>query len=173
MRNMWSSQFRSIHAAAVVAALALSSNVGAQESNKELATALKAKHVALATAVTAASAHGKPISAKYEYEDGKLQLSVYTEKGGAFSEVIVNHTTGKVAKTEKITSGDDLKAAESQSAALAKAKASLSSALEKARAANAGYSAVSAIATVKDGKAVADITLMKGAEFKSVTQPLE
>jgi hypothetical protein len=145
----------------------------AQESNKDLVNALQAKHVALATGIEAAASKGKPISAKYEYEDGKLQLSVYTEKGGAFSEVIINHQTGKVSKTEKITEGDDLKDARSQGAAVAKAKSSLASALEKALAANAGYSAVGAEATLKDGKPVAEITLIKGTELKKVTQPLD
>ena len=31
-------------------------------------------------------------------EHGKLQLSVYTMKGQQFSEVIVDHTTGRVAR---------------------------------------------------------------------------
>ena len=147
----------------------------AQAATKEqaaLATALRAKHVALATALDAAAAKGKPISAKYEYEDGKLQLSVYTEKGGQFSEVIVDHHSGKVAKTEKITEGDDLKSAQAQSAATAKAKSSLAAALGKALAANKGYSAVSATATLNGAQPVAEITLMKGAEFKTVSEPL-
>ena len=36
-------------------------------------------------------------------------------KGGKFSEVIVDHDTGKVAKTEAITGGEDLAAAKEQS----------------------------------------------------------
>jgi hypothetical protein len=145
----------------------------AQESNKELITALRPQHVALAAGIDAAAATGKPISAKYEYEDGKLQLSVYTERAGAFSEVIVDHKTGKVDKTEKITEGDDLKDAQAQSAASAKAKVSLSRALQKALAENSGYSAVSAVAMLKAGKPVAEITLLKGAALKAVTQPLD
>jgi hypothetical protein len=159
----------------LVVALATSSTVAESQENKEqaaLAAALRAKHVALAMGVEAAAATGKPISAKYEYEDGKLLLSVYTEKAGHFSEVVVDHSTGKVSKTEKITTGDDLKAAQAQSAATAKAKSSLTSALEKALAANKGYSAVSATATLKAGQPVAEISLMKGTEFKTVTEPL-
>ena len=157
------------------ALLASSTAVLCQESGKEqaaFAAALRTKHVALARAIEAAASHGKPISAKYEYEGGKLQLSVYTEKAGQFSEVIVDHRTGKVAKTEKITEGDDLKAAEAQNAAVAKAKSSLARALLKALSANKGYSAVSATATLESGQAVAEITLIKGAEFKTVTEPL-
>src|SRR5437870_11774424 len=86
--------------AAVGALLMAGAVARAQESSKEqaaLAAALRAKHVALATGLEAAVTKGKPISAKYELGDGKLQLSVYTEKGGQFSEVIVDHHTGKTA----------------------------------------------------------------------------
>jgi hypothetical protein len=58
--------------------------------------------------LTAAAQQGRPILAKFEVEDGKLQLSVYTAKDGTFSEVIVDHTTGNIAKTETITEGEDL-----------------------------------------------------------------
>ena len=50
--------------------------------------------------LTAATQQGRPISAKFEVEDGKLQLSVYTAKDGKFFEVIVDHMTGNVAETE-------------------------------------------------------------------------
>jgi len=159
----------------LVIALAMSSTVAESQENKEhaaLAAALRVKHVDLAMGVEAAAATGRPISAKYEYEDGKLLLSVYTEKAGQFSEVIVDHSTGKISKTEKITTGDDLKAAQAQSAATAKAKSSLTLALEKALAANKGYSAVGAMAMLKAGQPVAEITLMKGTEFKTVSEPL-
>jgi hypothetical protein len=161
---------------AMLGALLLSSGTalaqGANKEQAELAKALRAKHVALSVGVEAAAARGKPISAKYEYEDGKLQLSVYTEKGGKFSEVVIDHGTGKIAKTDAITTGDDLKDAQAQSAAAAKAKSSLASAIAKALRDNQGYSAVGATATLKDGQPVADITLMKGTEFKTVTEPL-
>jgi predicted Zn-dependent protease len=85
-----------------------------------LAAALRGNHVALATGIDAAVATGKPISAQYEVENGKLHLSVFTEKAGAFTEVFVDHQTGKVAKTEKITAGEDLKDAKVQNRAIAK-----------------------------------------------------
>ncbi len=161
---------------AVFGALLVSSTaVLCQESGKEqaaLAAALRTKHVALASGIKSAAATGKPISAKYEYADGKLQLSVYTERSGQFSEVTVDHRTGKVSKTEKITEGDDLKAAQTQAAAVAKAKVSLATALAKAVSAHKGYRAVSATAALKDDKAVVEITLIKGTQFKTITQPL-
>jgi hypothetical protein len=106
-------------------------------------------------------------------EDGKLQLSVYTAKGDSFSEVIVNHKTGKVAKAEPITGGDDLTAAKAQSEAMSKAKIPLQAAVSKAVKANKGYKAVSVMPSVKDGHPSADVMLMKGTESKTVPEQLD
>lgn len=89
----------------------------AQEKEQaELANALRGVTVSLEQGLSAATSSGTPISGKFEVEDGKLQLSVYTMKGDQFSEVIVDHKTGRVGKTEKIEEGEDLAAAKSQSA---------------------------------------------------------
>jgi hypothetical protein len=60
----------------------------------ELAKALQGVKMPLERGLTASAKEGKPISAKYEMEDGKLQLSVYTMKKDKFSEVIVDYKTG-------------------------------------------------------------------------------
>jgi hypothetical protein len=149
----------------------------AQKSNDkehaELAKALKGVKTSLENGFSASESQGKPISGKFEIEDGKLQLSVYTMKGDKFSGVIVDHKTGKTAKTEAITSGDDLTAAKAQSGAMAKAKVSLRSATEKAVKANNGYRAVSVTPSLKDGHPVAEVTLVKGAEFKTASEKLD
>ena len=143
------------------------------KEHAELAKALKDAKVSLEKGLSASESQGKPISGKFEVEDGKLQLSVYTMKGDKFSEVIVDHKTGKVAKTEAITSGDDLKASKAQSEAMTKAKVSLRSATEKAIKANKGYRAVSVTPSLKDGHPVAEITLVKGEEFKTASEKLD
>ncbi len=74
----------------------------------ELAKGVGETKVSLAQGLSASAGTGQPISAKFEIDEGKLQLSVYAAKGGKFSEVIVDHNTGKVSKAEPITSGDDL-----------------------------------------------------------------
>ena len=149
----------------------------AQKSNDkehtELAKALKGVKTSLEKGLSASESQGKPISGKFEVEDGKLQLSVYTMKGDKFSEVIVDHKTGKTAKTEAITGGEDLSAAKSQSAAMAKAKLSLRSATEKAVKASKGFQAVSVTPSLKDGHPVADVTLVKGDEFKTASEKLD
>jgi len=144
------------------------------KEHAELAKALKDAKIPLQRGLTASAKEGKPISAKYEVEDGKLQLSVYTMKGGdKFSEVIVDHKTGKVAKAEPITKADDLVHAKAQSEAMAKAKRSLDAAASEAVKENKGYRVVSVMPALKDGHPVADVTLVKGEEWKTVSEKLD
>jgi hypothetical protein len=86
----------------------------------------------------ASEPQGTPISAKFEIEDGKLQLSIYTMKGNDFMEVVADPKSGAIAKAEKITDAEDLKAATSQKTAMAKAKVSLLTAAETAVKGNPG-----------------------------------
>lgn len=86
----------------------------------ELAKAVKDAKVSLQKGLGVSAKEGKPISAKYELHEGHLQLSVYTAKGGKFSEAIVDRGTGKISKTDPITEGEDLTAAKEQSAAMDK-----------------------------------------------------
>src|SRR5256884_2421297 len=138
------------------------------------AKGLKDAKFPLERGLAASAKEGKPISAKYEVEDGKLQLSVYTMKGGdKFSEVIVDHKTGKVAKADPITKDDDLAHAKAQSEAMAKAKRSLDAAASEAVKENKGYRVVSVMPALKDGHPVADVTLVRGEEWKTVSERLD
>ncbi len=94
-------------------------------------------------------------------------------KGDKFSEVIVDHKTGMVAKAEPITQGDDLEHAKAQSEAMAKAKRPLDAAASEAVKENKGYRVVSVMPALKDGHPVADVTLVKGAEWKTVSEKLD
>ena len=137
-----------------------------------LAKQLQGVKVTLSHGLKAAATSGKPISGKFEVEDGKLQLSVYTAKGQAFSEVVVDLQTGKVEKTEAITGGEDLAAAKTQGDAMRSAHTSLDAAVRKAESANKGYRAVSVVPSAPDGHPTAEVTLIKGAESKRVAVPL-
>jgi hypothetical protein len=68
-----------------------------------LAAAMKDASATLQGGLKASEREGTPISAKFEIEDGKLQLSVYTMKGDGFMEVVADPKTGTIAKAEKIT----------------------------------------------------------------------
>ena len=129
--------------------------------------------VTLQQGLAAAESQGQPISGKFEVDEGRFQLSVYTAQGGKFSEVIIDHTTGRVAKSEPITGGDDLADAKKQMEAVAKAKKSLKAAVDQAEQASGGYRAISVTAKLSNGHAVAIVTLLKGTQAKSVSESLE
>ena len=144
-----------------------------EDETAAVAKYLPAAKVTLQQGLTAAESHGKPISGKYEVEDGHFQLSVYTAEGGKFSEVLIDHNTGKVSKTEAITEGDDLADAKNQLEACAKSKKSLKSAIDRAEQASPGYRAVSVTPKLGSGHPVAAVTLLKGTQAKTVSEPLE
>src|SRR5690349_15531069 len=120
------------------------------KEHAELAKALKDAKVSLEKGLSASESQGKPISGKFELDNGKLQLSVYTMKGDKFSEVIVDHVSGKVAKAEAITEGEDLGEAKAQAAAMKGAKKSLAAVVQEALEANTGYKAIGVEPSLKD-----------------------
>ena len=144
-----------------------------EKDQAALARALQPAKATLEAGLKASEREGKPISAKFEIEDGKLQLSVYTAKGDTFSEAVLDPASGAIVKAEKITDADDLKEAKEQSAAMAKATQSLVTATEAAVKANAGSRAVSAIPEMKAGHPVAEVTLLQGGTFKKVDTKLD
>jgi len=158
----------------VLGIMALSLPVSAEEHNPAaLAGAMQQAKATLEAGLKASESTGKPISAKFEIEDGKLQLSVYTAKDKTFAEVVLDPATAAIAKTEKITEGDDLKEANEQAGAMATAKVSLLAATETAVKANAGFRAVSVMPGIKDGRSIATVTLLQGTNFKTVATPLD
>src|SRR5262245_26060961 len=172
---MW----RSMTAMLALAVLGLASGPSARAQTygspeeAAVAKALKDAKVSLQQGLTASQREGTPISGKFELEHEKLQLSVYTMKGGKFSEVIVDHTTGKVAKVEAITGGEDLTAAQAQREAMAKAKRGLRAAVDVAVKANAVSRAISVVPALTNGHPVATITLAKGEAITTVSEKLD
>jgi hypothetical protein len=133
---------------------------------------LEAAKISLAKGLAAAQQKGKPISGKFEMDEGKLQLSVYTASKGKFSEVIVDYTTGKVSKSDQIKEGEDYSDSVAQNKAMAKAKKSLSAAVAKAVAGNTGYRAVSVVPSLEQGKPVAAVVLQNATGTKTVSEKL-
>jgi len=140
---------------------------------QKLAGQVKGSKVSLARGLEASTKEGKPISAKFESEDGKLQLSVYTEKGGKYYEVVGDHTSGKIAKVEQITNGDDLTAAKVQAEAMATAKRSLHDAVTAAEKAHKGFHAISVTPSLKGGHPIAAVAASKGHETRTVIEKLD
>jgi hypothetical protein len=108
-------RFTRVLLAAALAAVLVAPMVQAQavdvKERAELVVALASAKLSLNRGLTASRSRGQPVSGKYEVENGKLQLSVYVEKGHRFSEIIVDHATGKISKAERIHEGADLTAA--------------------------------------------------------------
>lgn len=144
-----------------------------EASGAAVAKYMPTAKVTLQQGLAAAESHGKPISAKYEVDEGHFQLSVYTTEGGKFSEVLVDHSTGQLGKSEAITGGDDLADAKKQMEASAKAKKPLKAAVDEAEQTATGYRAVSVTPKLSKGHAVAVVTLLKGTQVKTVSEPLE
>jgi hypothetical protein len=142
----------------------------AEQDDAALIKAINGAKVTLQEGLTASEREGRPISGKFEMEDGKLQLSIYTEKANKYFEVIVNHMTGSVAKTEPITEGDDLADAKAQSAVMAKAKTDLKSATSRAA---IGSRAVAVTPDLKDGHPVASVSFVKGGKLQTAIEPLD
>jgi hypothetical protein len=161
----------------VVAAGLASAGAGtarAQDDELEaMAAALKDTTYTLQDALKAGEREGQPISAQFEMDDGKLQISIYTTKGDDFSEVVADPKTGAIVKTEKITDTDELNDAADQKAAMIKAKSSLMAAADAAVKENAGFRAVSVFPDLRDGHAIAEVTLLQGTTAKKVTEKLD
>jgi hypothetical protein len=143
------------------------------DSQEALIKVLDAAKINLQQGLAASEQQGQPISAKFEVDKGKLQLSIYTAKEGKFSEVLVDYVTGKIVKVENIQEGDDLTAAQEQSAAMTKAKISLKAAVEKTMSESANVRAVSVVPSLKDGHPVASIDILNYKQFKAIQQPLD
>ena len=135
--------------------------------------ALKAAKISLGKGLAAAQQKGKPISGKFEFHEGKLQLSVYTANKGKFSEVIVDYKSGKISESEEIKEGEDLSHAVAQNKAMAKAKMSLRAAADKAIAGNAGYRALSVVPSLEQDKPIATIVLENATGTKTVSEKLD
>lgn len=139
----------------------------------ELATAVSSAKVTLEQGLAASKTSGKPVSGKFEIEKGKPQLSVYTIKDGSkYFEVIVDNSSGAVAKAEPITGDDDLTEAKKQSDGLFRATRELREAVKEAKQDNPGYFAVSVWPEMKDGHSMANVLLVKDNDWKTVVVDL-
>lgn len=143
------------------------------QEKAELATAVSGAKVTLEQGLLASKKNGKPVSAKFEIDNGKPQLSVYVVKDGSkYGEVIVDHTSGEIAKAEPITGGDDLTEAKTQSDGLFRATREIREAVKEAKRDNPGYLAVSVWPEMKDGHSLANVMLVKDNDWKTAVVDL-
>lgn len=151
--------------------------IGPDEEHAELANAMSSAKVSLQQGFMASEREGQPISGKFEMDEGKLQLSVYTAKEGKFYEVIIDHMTGTIAKVEPITEGEDLAHAKSQKGAMDRAKVKLADAATKAKGQAKGEATevlvISAVPDLKDDHPEATIVLLQGKKFSTASERLD
>jgi hypothetical protein len=158
----------------MMSVLVLAPRAHTEESDPvALAAALEKAPTSLEQGLRASEKSGKPISAKFEIDDGKLQHSIYTMTADAFSEVVVAPDTGGVIKTEKITDSDDLKDATEQKATMEKASTTLTAATERARGRNSGSRAVSIFPELQNGHPVATVTLLSNGRLTKIAEKLD
>jgi hypothetical protein len=81
--------------------------------------------------------------------------------------VIVDQTSGEIAKAEPITGGDDLAEAKKQNDGMFRATRELRQAVKEAKRDNPGYNAVSVWSEMKDDHSVASVTLVKDNDWKT------
>ncbi len=143
------------------------------DENPVLGRVVKEAPISLEQGFAASSSEGVPISGKFELEVDGAQLSVYTAKGDTFSEVIVDHKTGRIAKVIPITEGNDLTDARHQMAVMTNAQRSLEETATIALRTHAGFRTVSATPARKDGETVVKIVLTNGTTWTTIYQPLQ
>jgi len=149
------------------------SAVMTDKEKAELAPVVTGAKVTLEQGLAASKKNGKPVSAKFEIEKGKPQLSVYTVRDGdKYFEVVIDHTSGEIAKTEPITGGDDLAAAKKQADSLLRATRELREAVKEAKRDNPGYQAVSVWSEMQGSHSIATVTLVKDNDWKTVVNDL-
>ena len=138
-----------------------------------LGRVVKEAPISLEQGFAASSREGTPISGKFELEVDGAQLSVYTAKGETFSEVIVDHKTGRIAKVIAIAEGNDLVDARNQLAVMKEAYRSLEDTTASTLIRHPGLRTVSATPGRKDGAPVVKVVLTNGTEWTTVYEALQ
>ena len=136
---------------------------GVESSDTETVSRLGlSKHSLVAGIKQAAKTHGAPISAKFEFEDGKLWLSVYTAKAGTVVDAEHNTLIELKGEPNTATWAPDLEVFEDkkhltrsamQLTLLQQSKLDLAALVEKAAGTEKGVP-YSAIPAVKNGRAI-------------------
>ena len=151
-----------------------------------VASALKPGQATLLDALRISTSLGKALSGRYEIKNGSLQIVVFVLKPDDRNlSVIVDVQSGKIARTETSSNNEDIVAMQYQISYTRDATKTLIQAVSAAQKANPGFLAIGAYGTrreippepgkglVVEKKPVAQITLLRGANTKVVTEPLD
>jgi hypothetical protein len=169
---MWNKTLAAVLTAGVIGTAVSVVSFANEPSGAAVAKFMPTAKVSLQEGLRAAEAQGQPISGKFTVDEGQVQLHVYTAKDGKFSEVLVDQSTGKVAKSDEISDGNELAEAQRQMDAYSKSKISLQAAVSRAELAYPGYQAVSVTPMISKGRPVAIVSLLQGQQARSIAEPL-
>lgn len=170
---MWNRMLAGVLTVGIMGMSVAASSVANEPATAAVAKFMPTARVSLQQGLKAAETEGQPISGKFEVDEGHLQLSVYTAKDGKFSEVVVDQNTGKVAKSEALSEGNELANAQKQMEVYGKSKTTLRNAVAQAELSYPGYRAVSVTPTLNKGRPVAVVSLLQGNQSRSIAEPLE
>ena len=170
---MWNRMLAGVLTVGIMGMSVAASSVANEPATAAVAKFMPTARVSLQQGLKAAETEGQPISGKFEVDEGHLQLSVYTAKDGKFSEVVVDQNTGKVAKSEALSEGNELANAQKQMEVYGKSKTTLRNAVAQAELSYPGYRAVSVTPTLNKGRPVAVVSLLQGNQSWSIAEPLE
>src|ERR1051326_7955748 len=162
--------------AVIVASFLLFGPSAARAESQDGAALLKAldgTHVTLEEGLKASEIAGRPISAKFEIEGGRLQLSVYTASNDGFREALISTSTGIMMSAEKITDTNDLKDAGAQTEAMRAAKVPLLVAANKVATRTQGARLVGVTPVLVDGRPVAKVTMAKAGALTTVNEDIK
>jgi len=137
-----------------------------------LVKALGAAQVTLEDGLKTSEAVGVPISAKFEIENGRLQLSVYAAAGDEYKEVVISPGTGVLMSAQKITDDEDLADATAQKKAMQDARVALRTAVEAVAVSIPGSRSVSAVPELVDGQPVAKVKVLRAGALATSNQDL-
>jgi hypothetical protein len=135
--------------------------------------ALEDAKTLLESGLLASESRGMPLSARFDLEDGDLQLIVYLATNDGFAQAIVDTNTGVVRWSEPISAVDDLADASAQKAAIDRAKLSLLSVVKQAVRDSQGARAVDVTPLLQEGPPLVLITLLVNGRFMKVSRLME
>jgi hypothetical protein len=173
MRTCILGSFRLAVVIAAVWSLACIQPRAQEKDATALAAGMKDVLATMEQGLTSASKSGRPISAKFEMDDGEVAFSIYVERSDGFREIVINPQSGNAAGATILTEADDLKSAQAQAAAMATATMTLLVATQNAVAKNPGARVVSVYPELQNGQAIAAVTLLRGENFSKVSEKLD
>ena len=146
-----------------------------EKDRAELAKGLKAATLSLEEGLTASEREGKPISGKFEVEEGKFQLAVYTMKGG---QVRGGHRgpqggEGGEGGAHHGWGGSDRRQGAGRGHGQGEDEAISPRRGGRRRQSERGLPGGERAPRAEDGHPVATVTVAKGDEFKTVSEKLD